>query len=123
MYFTGLQFLITVSRGVSFITASLLTDQKKSMILTAIQQVIHLYQGRGHEIKKLDFKGKEESIHTILADNEFSGLKESGEEWGIDVHIVSKQEHVPEVERQNRSSRKEREESYKHFHTESCQRK
>ncbi len=64
--------------------------------------MVRLYQGRGREIKKLDFEGEEEPIHTILADNEFSALKESVEEWGIDVQIVSKQEHVPEVERQNR---------------------
>jgi putative heme iron utilization protein len=93
------------------------------MILPAIQQVVRLYQGRGHVIKKLDFEGEEEPIHTILADNEFSALRESVEEWGIDVHIVSKQEHVLEVEDKIESSRNGREESYKHSHTEICQRK
>ncbi len=48
MFFTGLPFLITVSRNIRFITVTLLTDRKKGTLLKAIQQVCRLYQGRGH---------------------------------------------------------------------------
>jgi hypothetical protein len=41
-------------------------------------------------------------VHTILADNDFQSLREDIEELGINVHVVTKDEHVPEVERQNR---------------------
>jgi hypothetical protein len=39
--------------------------------------------------------------HTILADNAFETLREEIEEFGIKVNITAKEEHVPEVERQN----------------------
>jgi hypothetical protein len=38
----------------------------------------------------------------ILVDNEFQALKEEIEEVGVTVNVVAKDEHVPEVERQNR---------------------
>jgi hypothetical protein len=38
----------------------------------------------------------------MLADNEFQVLKEEIEEQGVNVHVVAREEHVPEVERQNR---------------------
>ncbi len=42
-------------------------------------------------------------VHTILADNEFQVMEEELEHDGvIQVNIMSKDEHVPEVERQNR---------------------
>ncbi len=67
-----------------------------------MQQVFRIYQGRGHEIGEVEFGEQEVPVHTILADNEFQALREDIEELGINVHVVSKDEHVPEVERQNR---------------------
>jgi hypothetical protein len=43
-----------------------------------------------------------QAVHTILADNEFQVLQDEIEEMGINVHIVTKNDHVPEVERPNR---------------------
>jgi hypothetical protein len=102
MFFTGLSFLITVSRNIRFITATLLQDRKKATIFKAIQQVFRVYQGRGHIINDVEFTQDEIPIHTILADNEFQALKEEIEEVGVTVNVVAKDEHVPEVERQNR---------------------
>ncbi len=102
LYWFGLTFLVTVSRDIRFITATVLGNRKKDTILSAIQQVIRVYQGRGHKIDELEFNVNENPIHTILADNEFQALREDIEERGIRVNIVAKEEHVPEVERQNR---------------------
>jgi hypothetical protein len=102
MYFTGLPFLITVSRSIRFITASILTDRKKATILRALQQVFCVYQGRGHVVEDVEFTNGELPVHTILADNEFQALRDDIEELGVNAHIVTKAEHVPEVERQNR---------------------
>jgi hypothetical protein len=102
MFFTGLSFLITVSRNIRFLTATLLTDRKKGTLLKAVQQVFRIYQGGGHEISNVEFSGQDVPVHTILADNEFQALKDDVEELGINVHVVTKDEHVPEVERQNR---------------------
>jgi hypothetical protein len=43
MNFTGLSFLVTVSRKIGFITASLLRDKKKRTIVHALKQVICVY--------------------------------------------------------------------------------
>jgi len=104
MYFTGLTFLTTVSQNIRFITATLLVDQKKKTIFDAIQQVIRIYKGKGHEVDNIEFEEDEDEkpIHTIMTDNEFKALKENRGEMGMNVHVVSKNEHVPEVERQNR---------------------
>jgi hypothetical protein len=102
MYFTGLAFLIMVSRSIGFITATLLADRKKQTILEAMKQIMNLYRNRGHEIKELDFNVQGQPIHTILVDNEFQVLKEEIETLGVNINVVSKDEHVPEVERQNR---------------------
>jgi hypothetical protein len=79
MYFTGLTFLTAVSRNIRFITAT-------------------------HEINDVEFEedGDVMPIHTAMADNEFQALKEDLEHIGMNVHVVSKNEHAPEVERQNR---------------------
>ncbi len=102
MFFTGLPFLITVSRNIKFITATLLIDRRKSTILKAIQKVFRVYQGRGHEVDNVEFTEEEMPIHMILADNEFQTLKEEVEMLEVQVNVVAKDEHVPEVERQNR---------------------
>jgi len=105
MYLASLMFLVTVSRNVLFITATLLMNRKKNTIFNAIQQVLKVYKSKGHCVKDLEFSTDDEgnqSIHTILVDNEFRVLQDEIERLGVGVMIVSKNEHVPEVERQNR---------------------
>ncbi len=103
MYFTGIPFLITVSRNVLFITATVLSDRKKHTIRTALQQVFRIYQGRGHRLDEIEFFGEDRDTNShATCRNEFQMLKDDLEEYGINIHVVSKEEHVPEVERQNR---------------------
>ncbi len=45
---------------------------------------------------------EDKPIHTLLADNEFQTLRDDIENEGVQVHVVTKNEHVPEIERQNR---------------------
>jgi hypothetical protein len=102
MNFTGLMFLTTVSGNIKFITATLVLDRKKNTIMGAIQQVLKIYQGKGHLIEDIEFEEKEETpIHTLLADNEFQSLKDNLEELGMRVHVVTRNEHALEIERQN----------------------
>jgi hypothetical protein len=61
-----------------------------------------LYKSRGHKMETLEFDSRDNLVHTILADNEFYALKEDLENEGVMVNVVAKEEHVPEVERQNR---------------------
>jgi hypothetical protein len=92
MNFTGL-----------IITATLLVDRKKNTILSAIQQEMKIYQGKGHTIDNTELEEEQENpIHTLLEDNKFQALKENLEELNIQVHVVTRNEHEPEIERQNR---------------------
>ncbi len=102
LYFTGLTFLITVCHDIRFITATMIPDRKKNTIFGALKQVLNLYQGRGHKVDGMEFNVDENIVHTVLADNEFQALRDDVEELGIYVNIVAKDEHVLEVERQNR---------------------
>jgi hypothetical protein len=103
MYTIGLVFLVTVSRDIKFIIAMKLPDQKKNTIMNAIKQVVRIYRGKGHDVEEVEFNAQHNPVHTILADNEFLVLKEELEVEGItQVNVVAKDEHVPEVEHQNR---------------------
>jgi len=50
----------------------------------------------------MEFSEYHNPIHTVLADNEFAILREDLESHGISLNIASKEDHVPEVERQIR---------------------
>jgi hypothetical protein len=103
MHFTGLNFLVTVSRTIKFITVMHLVNRKKKTIVEAMRQVINLYKGRGHTVTDFEFTETEDKpIHTILADNEFEVIRLEMEGCGIRVNLTAKNKHVPEVERQNR---------------------
>jgi uncharacterized protein (DUF2164 family) len=103
MHLTSLNFLITVARNIRFITATFLPDRRKKTIVHAMRQVIGIYRGKGHQVTDVKFTETEERpIHTILADNEFAAIQAEMEEDGINVNTTAKEEHVPEVERQNR---------------------
>jgi hypothetical protein len=87
MYFTSLSFLITVSRNIKFITATLLNDRKKTTLFNALKQVFRVYQGRGHSVEDIEFQNAEENpIHSMLSDNEFQALRQ-------DVEDVKRERH------------------------------
>ena len=101
MNFTRLPFFVTVCRDVKFITVGMLQDRRKGTILRSIKQAINLQKGKGHIIDEIDFSEWNNPVHTLLADNEFEALREHVEGYGTRVNITAKDEHVPEVERQN----------------------
>jgi hypothetical protein len=103
MQVTGLNFLVTVSRSIKFITVMHLVNRKKKTIVEAMRQAITIYKGRGHAVTACEFAETEDRpIHTILADNEFAAIRDEMEADGIQVNLTAKSKHVPEVERQNR---------------------
>jgi hypothetical protein len=103
MYFTRMMFLTTVSRNVLFITVSLLENRRKQTILKEIKKIFNIYKGKGHAVNNVEFFDTGDTpIHALLVDNEFQSIKEEIEENGVQVHVVTRNEHVPEVEHQNR---------------------
>jgi len=102
MNFTGLSFLVTVSRNIRFITATMLLDRKRKTIVQALTQVFHLYRGKGHDVTDMNFLEQNQPVHTILGDNEFEAIREDMAILGVAVNITAREEHVPEIERQHR---------------------
>jgi hypothetical protein len=77
-----------------------LGNRRKQTILNKIQKIFQIYKGRGHVVNNIEFFDTDETpIHTLLADNEFNSLKEDVENEGVNVNVVVKNEHVPEIER------------------------
>ncbi len=50
----------------------------------------NIYKNRGHCVKDIKFNNLEDTIHMVLADNEFKILQEEVEEMGVNVSIVTK---------------------------------
>jgi len=76
---TGLNFLVTVSRTIKFITIMYLVNRKKKTIMEAMKQAINLYKGKGHTVTDCEFTETEDKpIHTILAD---TNLRQLDEKW------------------------------------------
>jgi hypothetical protein len=86
MHFTSLNFLVTVSHNLQFITATILPDRKKKTIEQALKQVISVYQGRGHTVNEVNFTEQNNPVHTILADNEFETIRDGGAGRGSKCH-------------------------------------
>jgi len=73
---TGLNFLVTVSKTIKFITVRYLVNRKKKTNMEAMKQAINLYKGKGHTVTDCEFTETEgKPIHTILADNEFEAIR------------------------------------------------
>jgi hypothetical protein len=107
MFFTGLTFLTTVSRNVTFVTATWLETRKRQAILKEIQKIFCLYKGKGHSVDNVGFLEYEEKpIHTLLADNKFQTLKDDIENKGVQVHVVTKNEHVGDRKTKQSNKRK-----------------
>jgi hypothetical protein len=101
MSFTGLIFVTTATRNIRFVTTTLIQDRKKNTIMSALNQVIKIYHGKGHVVQDMEFEETERHIHTLLAVDEFQDLKDDLAEMGMNVHVVTKNKHAPEIERQN----------------------
>ena len=95
MFVNGLLFFIIVSRNIKFTTIEYILRKTDSTIIKCLRTVINLYNQR-------DFK-----IRTILNDNEFELLKTKiTDKFNAVLNPTSKNEYVPEIERQIRVVKK-----------------
>jgi hypothetical protein len=82
-----LPFLVTISRDIKFGTVEAIKSRKHKVLLDAIKTVRHIYAIRGFKM-----------THGH-ADGEFEPMRGDLQEAGMNLHAVSNDEHVPEVER------------------------
>lgn len=81
-------FLVTVSRNIKFGTVEGLADKTSEAIMKSLAKVTSLYQKRGF------------CVETLLMDGEFRNLRPLvHERLQAEMNVVSRGEHVPEVER------------------------
>jgi hypothetical protein len=73
MHIMEVSFPVTVIRDIRFIMATVISDRRRKTITEAMNQVINLYNGRGHKIEEMEFSEYRNPIHTVLADNESKG--------------------------------------------------
>jgi hypothetical protein len=91
MFVNRLPFFMTISRHIKFGTAEAIKNQQNKTILAAIKQVKSIYMRRGFIITHLLMDGQFEPLRADIAD-----LK-------ITLNTVSRDAHVPEIERRIRT--------------------
>ena len=87
MYVNDIPFLITISRDLHFGSAQAMGDETFKSIYGALDKIIKIYKHYGF------------SVTHILGDGQFESLDPSRIVSGVNLNIVTRGEHVPEVER------------------------
>lgn len=91
MFINGIAFAISISRNIKFCTAEALEDRRDATLLASLQKIKMVYARRGF------------LVSNVSADNEFHSLEVRLSDLGIALNVVSRDEHVPEVERHIRT--------------------
>jgi hypothetical protein len=87
MFVNRIPFLISISRYIKFGTTEVLKNRKNATIIQAFKNIRGIYARRGFRVT------------LCHADGEFEPMRGALIDLGIDMNIVSADEHVPEVER------------------------
>ena len=87
MFVNKTAFFVTISRHIHFGTVEMIANRRADTVLNSIKSVLHIYKQRGFNVSHL------------LMDGEFEPLRGALAGLGIQLNMVTNQEHVPEVER------------------------
>ncbi|KAL7503040.1 hypothetical protein ACHAXN_000885, partial [Cyclotella atomus] len=87
----GIPFLNTISRHIKFGSAGRLDNMKNETIISHFKVIMSVYCSLGFRVT------------IILADNQFESMRGAIADLGAIVNVVSADEHVPEIERFNRT--------------------
>jgi Reverse transcriptase (RNA-dependent DNA polymerase)/Zinc knuckle len=90
MKVNGIPFLVSISRGIHFGTAEMVTGKSAKIVLKAVLQIKQIYAKRGF------------NLQTIVMDGEFECLRAQLAAMSITLNVTSRDEHVPEAERRIR---------------------
>ena len=87
LYVNSVPIMATVSRNIHYASAAALPSMKHDVLESALRAAIQSYRIRGF------------TVVTILLDGQFEGLQQRFLEDNIQLNIVARGEHVPEIER------------------------
>ena len=91
MKVTGIPFLMTISRDIKFGTAGRLETMQTHHILKHFKKIISTYAVRGFKVT------------IMLTDNQFESMRDDIANLHVQLHVVAREDHVPEAERFNRT--------------------
>ena len=91
MKVAGIPFLMTISKHIKFGSAGKLDSMKNTHIITHFKAIIGAYVTRGFKVT------------LMLADNQFESMRGEIATLGVHLNVTARDEHVPEVERFNRT--------------------
>ena len=91
MFVKTIPFVTTISRHIKFTTFEVIQKRKKSQLSKCIKNVVAIYTQRGFKVQ-----------HALL-DGEFVPLRTDLLNMGIFANSATRNEHVPEIERQHRA--------------------
>ena len=89
MKITSIPFLMTITRHLKFGSAGKLDNMEHITILKHFKVIVGVYKIHGFKVS------------IILADNQFESMRGSIADMGVLINVVSRVEHVPEIERYN----------------------
>jgi hypothetical protein len=87
MFVNKIPFLVTISRHIKFGTVEAIKSRHHKVVLAALKNVKRLYAQRGFRVRYGH------------VDNEFEPMRGDLLDIGIQLNVVSNDEHVPEIER------------------------
>ena len=90
MFFDKIPFVTTISRHVKFTTVEVIQKWTKAKLSECIKNVVAIYTQRGFKVN-----------HALL-DGEFVPLRTDILSMEIVANFATRNEHVPEIERQHR---------------------
>jgi hypothetical protein len=93
MFLNKIPFFMSISRHICFGTDEMLHNQKSATILAAIKQIKSIYMKRGFKLDHMLMDGQFEPLWAELAD------------LSITLNTVSNDEHVPDIERNIRTTK------------------
>jgi hypothetical protein len=88
----GIPFLVSISRHIKFGTAEMLKFESAAQLLASIKLVTQTYATRGFLVTT-----------RMMVDGQFEPLRGELAGLGIAVNCISRDEHVPEIERHIRT--------------------
>ena len=91
MKINGIPFFNTISRHIKFGSSGKLDNLQNSTIVSHLKIIMNVYCVRGFRVT------------IVLADNQFESMRGDIADLGAIVNVVSRDEHVPEIERYNRT--------------------
>ena len=90
MYVNKIPFVNTFSRNIKFITVKAIQNRTKAELVQSIKNVLPIYTQRGLQ------------VDNALLDGEFLPCRTNLPTLGINPNFATRNEHVPETERQHR---------------------